>query len=135
MQEQGVLRRKGARARTWVEATQGKPGVQPTVPSFLHFSAARMISRLQSRLNTSNDPSGRALLATLHPTDSTEGDLTSWVGSIVVLHHGVSGRSGYFKRDQITECCVVSALFLLKNWMVVVTNHSFRICKLASEQH
>lgn len=100
-----MFRRKSTGTSTWVEITQVKLGVQPTVPPFLHFSAARMISRLQSWLNTSSDPSGRALLATLHPTDSTEEDLTNWVASIVVLHRGISSRSGYFKRDQITECC------------------------------
>lgn len=99
---------------------QGKLGVQPTVPSFLHFSAARMISRLQSWLNTSSDPSRRALLATLHPTASPEEDLTNWVGSIVFLLRGISGRSGYSKTDKLQSaaalgtCCVVSASFLLK---------------------
>lgn len=126
MQEQGC---SGGR----VDVTQGKLGVQPTVPSFLHFSAARMINRLQSWANTSSDPSRRALFA--------EEDLTNWVGSIVFLHRGISGRSGYFETDQITECCCSGnvfcdiCLFSFKNWMVIMATHSFRICKLASEQH
>lgn len=136
-----MLRRKGAGARTWVDVTQGKLGAQLTVPSFLHFSDARMISRLQSWLNTCSDPSRRALLATLHPTDSIEEDLTNWVGSIAVLYRGISGRSGYFKTEQIIGCCCSGnvlcdvCLISFKNWMVVMANHSFRICKLTSEQH
>lgn len=135
-----MLRTKGAGARTWVDVTQGKLGVQPTVPSFLHFSATRMTIRLQRWLNTSSDPPRRALFATLHPTDSIE-DLTSWVGSIMVLHRGISGRSDYFKADQITECyCSGNVLcdvgfISFKKWTVFMANHSFRICKLASEQH
>lgn len=101
-----------------MDVTQGKLGVQPTVPSFLHFSAARMISRLQSWLNTSSDPSRRALLATLHPTARPEEDLTDWVGYIVFLLCGISARSGYSKTDKLQSaaalgtCWVVSASFL-----------------------
>lgn len=51
------------------------------MPLFLHFSAARTISVVQNWLNASSDPSRRAHLATLRPTESSGGDLTNWVGT------------------------------------------------------
>lgn len=59
---------------------------------------------LQNWLHASSDPSGRAALATLCPTESSGKDLANWVGTDVVLQDGVSGSSGYFKAEQITEC-------------------------------
>lgn len=143
----GMLREKGAGA-SMVDVTQGEVEFQPTAPSFLHYSAARMMSGLQNWLNASSDPPRRALLATLRPIDNSE-DLTDWVGTDVVLHDGVLGSSGYFKTEQITECCCSVTgpvlctegsdescdvcLISFKNWKVIMANHSFRICKLASD--
>lgn len=143
----GMLREKEAGA-SMVDVTQGEVEFQPTAPSFLHFSASRMISGLQNWLNASSDPPRRALLATLRPIDNSE-DLTDRVGTDVVLHDGVSGSSGYFKTEQITECyrsgtgpvlCTEGSdgscdvcLISFKNWKVIMANHSFRICKLASD--
>lgn len=93
-----MLRAKGAGASR-VDVSQGKLGVQPTRPSYLHFSVARMTSGLQNWLNASSDPSRRAPLTTLRPIDSSGEDLTNWVGTDVVLYDGVSGSSGYFKKE------------------------------------
>lgn len=64
-----------------VGVTQDKLGVQPTP----HFSDVRMKGGLQNWLNAFSDPSGRAALATLCPTDSSGEDLANWVGTDVVL--------------------------------------------------
>lgn len=137
-------KRQKAGAGCWGEREQepaGRTYPRPSLgfsPQHLYFYISLLpgLNGLQNRLNASSDLQQHRFLPG-HPIDSTGEDLTNWIGTGVVLHDGFSDSSGYFKRANYRVLLLwewIRAVHIsFKNWKAIVANHSFRICKLASD--